>query len=115
MKHIVEHTRNILDSKTKLWEHYFPVIPAAMIINSMLKEKNCMILSTVVFVTPVQPSQTLLNAFMVNNAQPACSNQILSMKKKRRRPIPHTQPHQALQQKVAASPIIKIQTSGDQI
>jgi len=82
MKHIVEHTRNILDSKTKLWEHYFPVIPLAMIINSMLKEKNCMILSTVVFVTPVQPSQTLLDAFMVNNTLPACSNQILSMKKK---------------------------------
>jgi hypothetical protein len=65
MKHIVEHTRNILDSKTKLWEHYFPVIPLAMIINSMLKEKNCMIFSRMVFATPVQPSQNPLIAFTV--------------------------------------------------
>lgn len=53
--------------KTKLWEHYFLVIPLTMIINNKLREKNCIILSTVVFVTPAHPSQILLNAFMVNN------------------------------------------------
>jgi hypothetical protein len=36
-----------------------------MIINSMLKEKNCMIFSRMVFATPVQPSQNPLIAFTV--------------------------------------------------
>ena len=81
--------------KTTLWEHYFLV--------NKLKEKNCIILSTVVFVTPAQPSQILLNALMVNNT-------LLGVTKyspwKKTIPVPHTQPQQALQQKVATSPSI---------
>jgi hypothetical protein len=66
MKHIVKHTRKILDwSKPKSSSIIFLSDLVAMIINSMLKEKNCMILSRMVFATPVQPSQNPLIAFTV--------------------------------------------------
>jgi hypothetical protein len=66
MKHIVKHTRKILDwSKPKSSSIIFLCDPVAIIINSMLKEKNCTIFSRMVFATPVQPSQNPLTAFTV--------------------------------------------------